>query len=190
MPIPELLSDATIEFLIRFAPFSRMAAADLQYLAEHARLAYYPVGAVIVDADAAYDGQLHIIHRGFVRSEPSARSGGVGLGPGECFPLAAADAYCTGRFLATEDVFSFELSGEHVEKLRLRSAPFREFVATALAAVLKESLSSAHLRFLGRTVNQANLLEPLSGLVDREAVACAADTPIRDSLIRMSRSEV
>jgi hypothetical protein len=31
MPIPELLSDATIQFLIRFAPFSHMAAADLQY---------------------------------------------------------------------------------------------------------------------------------------------------------------
>ena len=191
MPIPELLSDATIEFLIRFAPFSRMAAADLQYLAEHARLAYHPVGAVIVDADAGYDGQLHIIQRGFVRSEPSARSGGVVLGPGECFPLpAAAEASCTGRFLATEDVFSFELSGEHLQALRLRSAPFGEFFTTGLATALKESLSGAHLRFLGRTVNQANLLAPLSSLVDREAVACAADTPIRESLIRMSGSEV
>jgi CBS domain-containing protein len=191
MPIPELLSDATIQFLIRFAPFSRMAAADLQYLAEHLRLAYYPVGAVIVDADAGHDGQLHVIHRGHVRSEPSARSGGVVLGPGECFPLAApTETCCTGRFVATEDVFSFELSGEHVEKLRLRSTPFREFIATALAAVLKESLSSAHLGFLGRTVNQGNLLEPLSGLVQREAVACAADTPIRESLARMSRAEV
>src|ERR1700675_7049 len=140
MPIPELLSDATIQFLIRFAPFSRMAAADLEYLAEHARLAYYPVGSVIVDADAGHDGQLHVIHRGFVRSEPSARSGGVVLGPGECFPLpAAAEASCTGRFVATEDVFSFELPGEHVEALRLRSAPFREFLTTALAAALRES---------------------------------------------------
>jgi CBS domain-containing protein len=191
MPIPELLSDATIQFLIRFAPFSRMAAADLQYLAEHARLAYYPADAVIVDADAGHDGQLHIIHRGFVRSEQSAQSGGVVLGPGECFPLAApAEASCTGRFVATEDVFSFELSGEHVGKLRLRSAPFREFIATALAAVLKESLSSAHLGFLGRTVNQGNLLEPLSGLVHRDAVACTADTPIRESLARMSKAEV
>ena len=191
MPIPELLSDATIEFLIRFSPFSRMAAADLQYLAEYARLAYYPAGAVIVDADAGHDGQLHIIHRGHVRSEPSARSGGVVLSPGECFPLpAAAEASCTGRFVATEDVFCFELPGERVEALRLRSAPFREFFTTALATALKESLSSAHLRFLGRTVNQDNLLEPLSSLVDREAVACAADTPIRESLIRMSRAEV
>src|SRR5450631_1590471 len=104
MPIPELLSDATIQFLIRFAPFSRMATADLQYLAEHARLAYYPVGAMIVDADAGHDGQLHVIHRGHVRSEPSARSGGVVLGPGECFPLAAPTEAYTGRFVATEDV--------------------------------------------------------------------------------------
>ena len=191
MPIPELLSDATIEFLIRFAPFSRMAPADLQYLAEHARLAYYPVGAVIVDADAGHDGRLHVIHRGHVRSELSARSGGVVLGPGECFPLAAsAEAPCTGRFVATEDVFCFELSAEHLQALRLRSAPFREFSTASLATALKESLSSAHLRFLGRTVNQDTLLEPLSGLVDREAVACAADTPIRESLIRMSRAEV
>jgi CBS domain-containing protein len=191
MPIPELLSDATIEFLIRFAPFSRMAAADLEYLAEHARLAYYPVGAVIVDADAGHDGQLHIIHRGFVRSESSARLGGVVLGPGECFPLAApGESYGTGRFVATEDMFSFELSGEHVEKLRHRSPPFREFIAMALATVLKESLSSAHLGFLGRTVNQGNLLEPLSGLTYREVVACAADTPVRESLARMSKAEV
>jgi CBS domain-containing protein len=191
MPIPELLSDATIQFLIRFAPFSHMAAADLQYLAEHVRLAYYPVGAVIVDADAGPDGRLYVIHRGFVRSETSARSEAVVLGPGECFPLAApSEAYCTGRFVATEDVFSFELPGEHVEKLRLRSAPFREYIATALAAVLKESLSSAHLGFLRRTVNQGNLLEPLSGLVHRDAVACTADTPIRESLARMSRAEV
>jgi len=191
MPIPELLSEATIGFLIRFAPFSRMAGADLQYLAEHARLAYYPAGAVIVDADTGHDGQLHVIHRGFVRWEPSERSGGVVLGPGECFPLAApAEAASSGRFVATEDVFSFELSAEHVETLRLRSAPFREFIATALATVLKESLASAHLGFLGRTVNQGILLEPLSGLVHRDAVACAADTPIRESLVRMSGAEV
>jgi CBS domain-containing protein len=191
MPIPELLRDATIQFVIRFAPFSRMTAEDLQYLAEHARLAYYPVGAVIDDADAGHDGRLHVIQRGHVRAEPSAQSAAVVLGPGECFPLPApAAAYCTGRFVATEDVFSFELTGERVEKLRLQSAPFREFITTELTAVRRESRSTTHLDLLGRTVNQGDLLEPLSGLIHREAVACAAATPIRESLAQMSGADV
>jgi CBS domain-containing protein len=193
MPIPELLSDATIQFLIRYAPFSRMAVADLQFLAEHSRLAYYPVDAVVVDAAAGDDGQLHIIQRGHVRSELLVNSAGcVVLGPGECFPLLnlSAQASSAGRFVATEDVFCLELSREHVATLRDRSAPLREFFTTALAAMLKESLSMAHQSLLSRTVSQRSLLEPLSGLVHREPISCAAATPIRESLVHMSGAEV
>jgi hypothetical protein len=43
MPIPELLSDATIQFLIRFA--------------------HHPVGAVIVDADACHARRIEYARR-------------------------------------------------------------------------------------------------------------------------------
>jgi CBS domain-containing protein len=192
MAAAEAISTMATQFLIGYAPFSRMARADLKFLAEHLRLAYFPVGAVIVDSAAGYEGQLHIIQRGHVRAQRAGAAGSVCLGPGECFPLlnASGGELAAASFVATEDVFCYQLPHEFVEALRQRSAIFEEFCTADLKAVLKESLSSLHGGFIGRAVAQETLLRPLSALVRRAPVHCTADTPVREALLQMSREGV
>ena len=193
MAAAEAISTMAMQFLIGYAPFSRMARADLKFLAEQLRLAYFPVGAVILDSAAGYDGQLHIIQHGHVRAQSAgAGAGSICLGPGECFPLLSASdgGFVAESFTATEDVFCYQLPREFVEALRRRSAIFDEFRTANLTAVLKESLSSVHGGFIGRAVAQETLLRPLSALVRRAPVHCSADTPVREALLRMSREGV
>jgi len=193
MPVSDMLSDAMIQFLVRYAPFSRMARADLEFLAEHAQLAYYPVDAVIADAAAGDDGLLHIIYRGHVRSQNlEASEDCVVLGPGECFPLLnlSAGRASASRFVATEDLFAYRLSRSDFDDLCNRSTALREYVTTAMAAVMKESFANANQSLLGRTLNQSSLLEPLSSLIHREPIWCRGDTSIQEALARMSREKV
>ena len=193
MAAAEAISTMAMQFLIGYAPFSRMARADLKFLAEHLRLAYFPVDAVILDSAAGYEGQLHIIQRGHVRAQRAGDgAGSVCLGPGECFPLrnASDGGFAAESFIATEDVFCYQLPRESVEALRQRSSMFDEFCTADLKAVLKESLSSVHGGFIGRAVAQETLLRPLSELVRRAPVHCSTDTPVREALLQMSREGV
>jgi CBS domain-containing protein len=89
---PPLIVEATIHFLKAHLPFSRMARRDLEFIAERARLAYFPVGSTIVDPAGGIAEYLHIIQRGHVRvRNPNAAVDDV-RGVGECFPVAALAA--------------------------------------------------------------------------------------------------
>ncbi|HEX5640480.1 MAG TPA: hypothetical protein VFX81_11835, partial [Burkholderiaceae bacterium] len=89
MPTPALINEATVAFLRLHAPFSRMATADLEFISERVRLAYFPVGSLIIDpASGVRVRDLHIIQRGHVRNYNAAVQGAdIVLGPGECFPV-------------------------------------------------------------------------------------------------------
>ena len=49
MAAPALIVESTVRFLREHVPFSRMARKDLEFIAERAQLAYFPVGSRIVD---------------------------------------------------------------------------------------------------------------------------------------------
>ena len=73
MSTPPLIVDATVQFLRAHLPFSGMARKDLEFIAERARLGYFPVGTVIVDPAGGISEFLYIIQRGHVRvRNPSA----------------------------------------------------------------------------------------------------------------------
>ena len=83
MSAPPLIVDATVRLLRAYEPFARMARPDLEFLAGRARLAYFAVGTVIVDARAS-GSPLHIIQSGHVRAgDPGLAGTSSGLGPGE-----------------------------------------------------------------------------------------------------------
>ena len=60
----DMLVSATIEFLRAYPPFDRMELDALQFLGEHAKLAYYPKGALILSLRR---------RRGAAAAHPAAR---------------------------------------------------------------------------------------------------------------------
>jgi len=194
MPTPALINEATVAFLRVHAPFSRMAQADLEFISEHVRLAYFPVGSLIIDpASGVHVRDLHIIQRGHVRNYNAAVQGDdIVLGPGECFPVASlsANSVNTRHFVAAQDVFCYQLAKEDFEELRARSAPFAQFCTKALASIVQQSLAQLRTQFSQRAAEQQTLLQPLKALVRRTPVYCTSDTTIRDALGAMSREQV
>ncbi|MGE5160379.1 MAG: DUF294 nucleotidyltransferase-like domain-containing protein, partial [Betaproteobacteria bacterium] len=194
MPTPALINEATVAFLRHHAPFSGMATADLEFISERVRLAYFPVGSLIIDpASGVRVRDLHILQRGHVRNyNASVQGDDIVLGPGECFPVASlsANSVNTRHFVAAEDVFCFQLAKEDFEELRTRSAPFARFCTQALASIVQQSLAQLRTQFSQRAAEQQTLLQPLKALVRRAPVYCTSDTPIREALAAMSREHV
>jgi CBS domain-containing protein len=193
MASPPLIVDSTSRFLRAHLPFSQMARKDLEFIAERARLAYFPVGTVIVDPAGGVARFLHVIQRGHVRMRNSAATAEDEVrGPGECFPVAALSAGTAGTrsFQATEDVFCYQLARADFEELRLRSAPFAEFCTQALATLVQRSLGQLRQQFSQRAAEQQTLLEPLRSILRRPPVWCEAGTPVRTALESMSQERV
>jgi CBS domain-containing protein len=194
MPTPALINEATVAFLRHHAPFSGMTTADLEFISERVRLAYFPVGSLIIDpASGVRVRDLHILQRGHVRNyNASVQGDDIVLGPGECFPVASlsANSVNTRHFVAAEDVFCFQLAKEDFEELRTRSAPFARFCTQALASIVQQSLAQLRTQFSQRAAEQQTLLQPLKALVRRSPVYCSSDTSIREALDAMSREHV
>jgi CBS domain-containing protein len=193
MSSPELIVETTVRFLKDYEPFARMARDDLRFFAARARLAYFPVGATIVDATTGAAGALHVIRQGHVRSEdPTLQGTNEVLGPGECFPLIrlAADAAGVGTFAATEDVFCWQLGRDDFVELRSRSAPFAGFCAQALATIVRQSVTQLRQDFGNRALEHQTLLLPLEALIRRTPVHCTTATPIAAALQQMRAERV
>ncbi|RPI15324.1 MAG: CBS domain-containing protein [Lysobacterales bacterium] len=193
MAAPALIIESTLRFLREHPPFSRMARKDLELIATHAQLAYFPVGTTIVDPADGTARNLYIIQRGHVRVRNTAvASDEETRGPGECFPVAALAAGTAGtrHFEATEDVFCYKLSRADFDALRQSSAPFAQFCTEALAGILQQSLGQLRQNFSQRAVEQRTLLEPLKTVIRREPVYCETSTSIVDALRAMQAARL
>jgi CBS domain-containing protein len=193
MAAPALIVETTVRFLRSHVPFARMARQDLEFIAERAQLAYFPVGTTIVDPADGMAHNLYVIQRGHVRVHNMAVAGDDEVrGPGECFPVAALSAGSAGtrRFEATEDVFCYKLPREDFDALRQTSPPFAEFCAQALAGIVQHSLGHLRQNFSQRVVEQRTLLEPLRNVVRRAPVSCETRTPLSSALEAMHRERL
>jgi CBS domain-containing protein len=193
MAAPALIVEATVRFLREHVPFSRMARKDLEFIAERAELAYFPIGTTIVNPADGMANNLYVIQRGHVRVQNMAVAGDDEVrGPGECFPVAALSAAAAGtrRFEATEDVFCYRLPSADFDALRQASPPFAEYCAQVMAGVVHHSLGQLRQNFSQRAVEQRTLLEPLRNVVRRNPVFCETGTPIRAALEAMRRERI
>ena len=193
MAAPALIVESTLRLLQGHPPFSGMARKDLEFIAERAQLAYFPVGTTIVDPADGSARNLFIIQRGHVRVENLAVPGDAEVrGPGECFPVAALAAGSSGtrRFEATEDVFCYRLTRADFEALRQASQPFADYCTQMLAGILQQSLGQLRQNFTQKAVEQRSMLEPLRTVVRRAPVYCEGGTSILDALRSMQAEKV
>lgn len=186
--MPASLEEATFAALRIYPPFDQMGSKSLGLLASRLQLAYYPRGAIVVAPESGVAQRLHILKQGRVRGGAAAATPGsvdVVMGPGECFPLGAlvgrrATVY---TYRADEDCFCWELPAEDFEKVMARSARFRAFCTSHLAALVAQSHQALRTD-VGEGL-AGSMLRPLREIIARAPVSCAPDTPVREVLRSM-----
>jgi CBS domain-containing protein len=187
-----------IEFLLRHAPFDRMAPAHLEFLAQHLRLGFYAKDEVITEPARGAAGHFYVIKQGRVRGETGdetgpSEDGAWELVAGECFPIGALLARRPVRTLhrAVEDTFCFELEREDFDKLLGLSPVFHDFCTRRLANLLDQALQGVQAGLAtAAATGEASLNAPLSSLIRRAPVSCLPQTPIREALQSMNKERV
>jgi CBS domain-containing protein len=186
-----------LRFLRAHAPFSRMADADLEWLARRLELGYHPKDSVILDPARGAPDRLYIVQRGAVCHRPfSAEHGGAGQavvrGPGECFSVSALleSRPVITPYVAVADTFTYELGAAEFNELLGRSAPLREFATGFLASMLEESRRLLRLHHSAAAAEQQAMSRSLRSLVAREPVSCGPDTPVGEVLRGMQARKI
>jgi len=183
-----------IEFLLRHAPFDVMAPAHLEFLARQSQLAFYAKGETITDPGQGTAERFFIIKQGRVRGEvePGGEHDAWELHAGECFPIGALLSRRPVRMAqrAVEDTFCFELARADFERLYADSPEFRDFCSRRLASMLDRTLNTLQAAISAQVSAEAPTSTTLGSLLQREAVTCLPDTPLRTALATMHTEHV
>ena len=196
-PPVESLTGAVLQFLRRHPPFDEMEEDALRFLAGRLRLGYFARGARILGPEHGEPPFLYIIRNGVVqlapaeaRDLPSAVDST--LGPGECFSVGALleRRPTSAAYVASEDVFCYQLPAPEFAALLQRSPRFQEFSTRYLASLLRESRRLLNMHHASLATEQQALGRALRAIVRRPPVSCAPDTTIGAALRSMQEARV
>lgn len=191
------LRDGIIRFLRDHPPFMQMDTDDLNYLAGHLVLGYYPRQTCITEPGEIPLQTLYIVQRGMVQVQPHVpdRNGGLQpqcMGAGECFSISALleKRAVTEPYIAAADTFCYELPAEQFNVLIDRSAVFREHATALLASLLRESRRVIKMNAASAVEDLQIMSRPLRTLVARKPVSCHPETPLGAALRIMQTGKV
>lgn len=191
------MAGVTTGFLKKHAPFNRMTAEALEFVAERSQMAFYAAGTEIVGPEDGPVAYFYIVESGKVQ----ARQAGevtvteysiLTVGPGESFPIGAVTASrpSTNSYTALEDTFCYLLPADDFMVLMTTSPEFNLFCTQYIASLLNQSRQQLQLQFAQRASEQQTLNSPLSAIGSRSPVAVAPDTSVRIALETMSKADV
>lgn len=192
-----LLVRAAVETLRPHPPFDHMAEAALELIAARASVAYFHKDQEIVGPADGPVRTLQIVKQGIVHVRASAdlpREELVDLvhGAGECFPVGAL----LGRrptvyhYVATGDVFTYELPEADVRRLLDLSPEFRAFCTDHVAALVEQSRRVLRVQAGEKVVDEGRLLAPLRTMCSSPAATCLPGTPIGEALAAMRERRI
>lgn len=192
-----MLVDATVEMLRRHSPFDRMERDALVFLAERAKLGYFPKDAHVVTPDMGPVSSFYIIQRGKVLARQSGEINvteysSLTLGPGECFPIGSVMARraSTNAYIAIEDTFCYQLPADDFVQLMQMSQPFNQFCTQYIATLLNQSRRQLQVQFAQRAAEQQSMNSPLSAILAKAPLAVPPETPIRQVIETMVAGHV
>lgn len=192
-----MLVDATVEMLRRHSPFDRMERDARVFLAERAKLGYFPKDAHVVTPDMGPVSSFYIIQRGKVLARQSGEINvteysSLTLGPGECFPIGSVMARraSTNAYIAIEDTFCYQLPADDFVQLMQMSQPFNQFCTQYIATLLNQSRRQLQVQFAQRAAEQQSMNSPLSAILAKAPLAVPPETPIRQVIETMVAGHV
>lgn len=178
------------------APFSQMAQSDLEFIASHAKLAYFAPGEVLLDAGEAARA-CWVIRDGAVTAAPPPEVAGSDVSASE---LVSGDVFPVGsllerrpprlRYTASADTFCWTLSAQDFDGLIQRSPVFLDFCRRRLAALAELSRQAVQSAYAGQAAQWRLMGQSLQTMVAREPVTCVRATPLREAFSLMDREKV
>lgn len=184
------LIQATIDHLSQFAPFDQMEREHLLWMAQKLTLGYFAKDEVILSPEQAAPIPFLIIKQGVVQGVAQMQEGNawLELHEGECFPLGALLAHrpVTSTYLASSDVFCYELSAADFLQLTRLSAAFYDFCSRRIANLLEQSQHLIQAGYSKASADQQSMSSSLSSIIRREPVTCAPESSIKQALQMMA----
>jgi len=194
-PAPTVVSGLK-QVLVPHAPFSAMAAADLDRVVRASRIRYFAPGETILAPADARPDHCYVIKQGVVRGERPAPDGTLqpqwDLGAGEMFPLGAllASRGVTSHYRAGGDVFCLAFPASVFDQLIAGSAVFQDFCTRRLAHLLDLSRAKVQAEYAATVTEQRGLATPLQAITRNAPITVAPGTPIGDALKRMEERRI
>jgi len=193
-PSASLLANFRRE-LARFAPFSHMAAEDLDFFITHSQQQYFAPAELIVNPSHGPVKHLYFIRQGGVTGKRglAVLSGGAfQYEAGDMFPVSAAIARraVTASYEATADTFVLVLGCDDMDLLAQRSAPFADFLNRRVLHFLALSRQALQAYYSSQSLAEQSLETPLGDLVRRAPVTCSPQTPLRRALMDMQQHHI
>ena len=189
-PAPTVLSGLK-QALLPHAPFSAMAADDVERIVRASQIRYFAPGEVILAPANTPSDSCYVIRQGIVRGEHKSSDGVSSpeweLAAGEMFPLGAllARRGVTSTYRASGDVFCLAFPGTVFHRLLEISPVFQDFCTRRLAHLLDLSRARMQAEYAASVTEQRGLATPLSALTRNTPVTVAPQTPIVDALKTM-----
>ncbi|MBX3636786.1 MAG: CBS domain-containing protein [Rubrivivax sp.] len=198
-PTPEPVPSATLlqqlaAELRAHAPFSQMAATDVEAFVAASHQAYYAPGEIVLQPADGPAPRLLFIRRGAVvaRRGVSAGVAGIHYGAGDLLPAGAVAAArpVTSTYEAVEDLFCLEVDAEAARALAARSAPLADHLTRRVLQLLEISRAQLQAEQGAAALAEHSLEAPLSRLPRKAPVAVAPGTPLIAALRLMHERRV
>jgi CBS domain-containing protein len=181
--------------LARYAPFSQMAASELDFFLGHAEQLYFAPGEMMIGPAGGEVTQLFFIRQGAVsgkRGLADLSGGAFQYEAGDLFPISAAIARraVTATYEATTDTFVLALPVSAMQALAQKSVPFADFLNRRVLKFLELSRQALQVAYSSQTLAEQSLETPLGELTARAPVTCRPHTPLRQALTEMHQRRI
>lgn len=185
VPAATLLQQLAAE-LRAHAPFSQMAAADVEAFVAAAQQAYYAPGETVLQPADGPAPRLLFIRRGAVvgRRGMAGAEGGIHYEAGDLFPAGAVAAArpVTSTYEAVEDLFCLEVDADAARALAARSAPLADHLTRRVLQLLELSRAQLQAEQGAAALAEHSLEAPLARLPRKAPVAVPPGTSLIDVL--------
>lgn len=170
-----------VDFLRRHPPFTSLAESSLEALALDAQIEYFPRGTEILAQEGPPSEHLFVVRKGAVELLDEGQVVDV-LEEGEAFghPSLLSGLSPAFSVRAREDSLCYLFPAEPTVQALADPAGVR-FLAATLEGRLERGIARAHRATPWGTSHV--------GALAREALTCAADTPIREAALRMTEKD-
>ena len=179
--------------LRRFAPFARMAPAEVEAFVALARQSYHAPGETLLHPDDGPVSRLLFLRRGSVAGgTPDAPGSAFHLEAGDLFPLAAWQQRraVSAPYTAIDDCFCLEVPAAAVDALAARSEVLADYLNGRVQHVLALSRQAQKTAFAAQALAEQSMEARLGSLPRRAPVGCAPDAPLLEALRLMQRERV
>jgi CBS domain-containing protein len=181
--------------LTRHAPFSQMAAAEVDYFLAHCQQRHFATGEVLIEPGHGVVQQIFFVREGAVvgvRGLADLSGGSFEHEVGALFPLSAAVAQraVTATYSAVADTSVLALPCAAMRELAQMSPLFADFLNRRIATLLELSRRALQVAYSSQTLAEQSLETALGDLVSGKLVSCSPDAPLREALEKMHRTRI